>query len=119
MDVDDKRAGSDSTVTVESDKQLPTVTVDSFTVSCSMDVYKGRDKESCFVSAGFKTSRPVTPEELIILSIEQDFTVHKSAIYNMLARGVISIEQANENIQLSKDRHEKIKQTLSKAVTVK
>jgi len=89
------------------------VTVDGFTVSYSFDVYQGGLKSSNFVSMNFKTSRPVTPEEAVILEVTHSSIVTDAAVYDALARGAIDTETANDLIRQSRERHTKIAQKLT------
>lgn len=89
------------------------VLVDSFTVSYSFDLYPGKGKASNFVSMGFKLSKPVTPQEALLLEAQHSDIVTSAVIYNALARNLLTKEEANEMLTLSRERHAGVAKALA------
>lgn len=88
------------------------VTVDGFTVSYACDIYNQGCKSSSFVSMSFKTSRPVSPEEALVLELKHSSVVTRATYYNALARGLINKEDVKELIDSSEERHQSISSVL-------
>jgi len=88
--------------------KLPPVKVTDYTVSHTFDTYKNGAKSSHFVSMRFSVERPVTPEEAEALAFRSSMVVTRATYYQALARGAITVEEANELIAGSRESHEHI-----------
>ena len=88
--------------------KLPPARVTEYVVSYTFDAHKGGSKSSHFVSMKFATERPVTEREAEALAFASSVTVTRAAVYQALARGALTVEEANEIISSMKANHEHI-----------
>lgn len=87
---------------------LPAARVTEYTVSYTFDTYREGSKRSHFVSMRFATERPVTEKEAEALAFHSSVTVTRAVYYQALARGTISVEEANQLLADMKKNHEHI-----------
>jgi hypothetical protein len=90
----------------------PTITVREFTVSYSTTIRSSNGSTNHFVSQNFSLSTPVPPDEAIIHVLHGSEHVTKSVVYTALARNDISVEEANDLIRSSGERHSKMREKL-------
>lgn len=90
------------------DTKLPSARVTDYTVSHTFDTHKNGAKSSHFVSMRFSVERPVTPEEAEALAFQSSVVVTRATYYQALARGAITVDEANELIKGSRENHEHI-----------
>ena len=89
-------------------KDLPAVRVTDYTVSHTFDTHKNGVKSSHFVSMRFSIDRPATPEEAEALAFQSSMVVTRASYYQALARGAITVDEANELIRGARESHEHI-----------
>lgn len=89
------------------DAKLP-VRVTDYTVSHTFDTHRNGVKSSHFVSMRFSVERPVTPEEAEALAFQSSVIVTRATYYQALARGALTVEEANDLIGGSNENHERI-----------
>lgn len=87
---------------------LPEPKVTEYTVSYTFDTHKDGGKRSHFMSMKFQTPCPVTEKQAEALAFVSSVTVTRAVIYQALARGTISVDEANELITDMKRNHEHI-----------
>lgn len=88
--------------------KIPDVSVVEYTVSHTFDTYRNGQKSSHFVSMKFSPSRPLNKIEAEAAALVSSVTVTRAAIYQALARGAISIDEANEISSNMKKSHDHI-----------
>jgi hypothetical protein len=76
---------------------LTDLRVKSFTVS-----YTFKHQGDHFISMGFDIPSPISTEEFEVLNIKANYLVTKAAIYAAIGRSNLSIDQANQLIQMAK-----------------
>jgi len=90
------------------DTKLPSARVTDYTVSHAFDTHKNGVKSSHFVSMRFSVEPSVTPEEAEALAFQSSAIVTRATYYQALARGAITVDEANEMIKGSRENHEHI-----------
>jgi hypothetical protein len=103
----------------EDDNELldvPGMRVKNFSISHSFDVYKNGEKAGVFVNMGFELEVPLDPKEAVVAQLRASQYVTASVLYDALARGILTKEQANEMIAESKKRHQGIASALRKSL---
>lgn len=88
--------------------------VTDYTISHTFDTHKGGTKSSHFVSMRFSTGRPVTVEEAELMAIRSSKAVTRATYYQALARGALSVDEANELLAASRGNHERLEGKLGK-----
>jgi hypothetical protein len=86
--------------------------VTSFTVSKSIDLYRGGEKSSYFVSMAVEPDGDLKPEDLPLAQLDAATFVKKACIYNALTDGKLRLEEANELLQDLKDNTALIREKL-------
>lgn len=90
------------------ESKVPDVSVIEYTVSHTFDTFRDGRKSSHFVSMKFSPSRPLSKIEAEAAALVSSVTVTRATIYQALARGAISIEEANELSSNMKTSHDHI-----------
>lgn len=91
--------------TTESNK----VTVKTVSVSYALDLHRGGERSSHFVSANIEFEKPVPIDELPRAQLEAGYKVATAVIHDAVIRGALPVEQANERISDMKEAYEAVK----------
>jgi predicted DNA-binding protein YlxM (UPF0122 family) len=89
-----------------------TVKVKEFTVSCSYDIFRAGDKTSTFVSMNLTMDEPCSVEDFPIIQLDAADQVTRACIYDALARGAFSVEEANAKLLQIETNTKKMKDRL-------
>lgn len=90
------------------------LTIDTFSVSYSFDVYKNGEKHGSFVSITVRSDPPIPIEDLQLVKLDASYSVAKSTIMDALVRMIITEEDANDRIQNIKENTEALKLAIMK-----
>ena len=93
-------------------------TIKNFTVSYSLELYRGSEKSSSFVSAGVEFLNPVSVEDFPLSHIEASYKVAVATIHDALVRGYLTLEQANGRISDLRQNCDNLREALSKPIPV-
>jgi hypothetical protein len=92
-------------------------TVKNFTVSYSLELHRGGEKTSHFVSAGVEFLTPVPISDFPLAHMESSYKVAVATIHDALVRGSLTLEQANERISLLRQNVDNLRAALVKPET--
>lgn len=88
--------------------------IKNFTVSNAFDTFNNGEKQNHFLSVNFELDDPITLDEFKTVQLDASYRVTVSVIHDALARGSISVEQANERITVLTKRTEQLKASIEK-----
>ncbi len=91
-----------------------TLTVDSFSVSYTLDIFKNGEKHGNFVSITVRADPPVPIEDLALVKLDASYAVAKATILDALTRMAISEEDAKDRIKSIKENTESLRASIMK-----
>lgn len=80
--------------------------------SYALDIHTGGERSSHFVSITAEISEDISLDDLPRFQMEAAYKVSVATIYNAMARGALSVDQANNRIQTLKENFENLKNVL-------
>ncbi len=95
------------------------LSIESFTVSYAMDIYRNGEKRSSFVSTTIRATPPIALSDFQFVRLDASFMVAKAAITDALTRMDITEEDANVRIISIKENTEAIKSAILRKRQVK
>lgn len=82
--------------------------LEQFTVSHGFDTYRGGQKQSHFVSANFTPPPGLDAANRKVAFLVASKLVTKMAIHTAVARGSLSVDEANDVIRDQSDNHSRL-----------
>lgn len=95
------------------------LTVESFSVSFSMETHRGGEKRSHFVNATVRAEPPVPIEDFALARLEASVQVTKAVYQDAVARGDMSQEDAVERLGAVRDNYSVLRENLMRARDLK
>lgn len=90
------------------------ITVETITVSQILDVHRGGEKKSSFVSATVRLDPPAPLEELKLHQVEVAMHVFTAAIQDAVATGAVSPAEARERLDVARANFSCLRESISK-----
>lgn len=90
------------------------LTVETFSVSYTLDVFKNGEKHGNFVSITVRSDPPIPIEDLQLAKLDASFAVAKATIMDALTRMVITEEDANDRIRSIKENTEALREAIAR-----
>lgn len=88
------------------------LTVETFSVSYTLDVFRNGEKHGNFVSITVRVNPPIPIEELQLAKLDASYAVAKATILDALTRMSISEDDANNRIRNLKENTESLREAL-------
>lgn len=88
------------------------LTVEAFSVSYTLDVFRNGEKHGNFVSITVRANPPIPIKNLQLTKLDASYAVAKATILDALTRMSISEEDANDRIHNLKENTESLREAL-------
>jgi len=88
------------------------LTIESFSVSYTLDIFKQGEKHGSFVSITVRADPPIPVEDLALVKLDASYAVAKATILDALTRMAISEDDAKDRIRSIKENTDALRTSI-------